>query len=203
MTTKEVCRDCGGVRPYGSEPGDSVCYIGPFVTRETYDTLQNAPDTGDMNQEIEEYQAAEGRKFYGSEPTESVYQIPVATPASDSANPKQRYGDLKVPLQLVPPALTLAAATALGEGARKYGPYNWRTSKVEALTYVGAMLRHLAAWQDGEDVDPESAEGKTHLAGVAASLAILLDAIEGGFVIDNRPQPGPAPRLVRTPGAKS
>lgn len=117
---------------------------------------------------------------------------------SDS-NPKQAYGDLKVPVQFVPWALVLSAARGNGEGARKYGAYNWRTTKVEALTYVGAMMRHMAAWVDGEEIDPESKEGKHHLDGLAASLAILLDALHGGFLIDNRPPKGPAPQMVLTP----
>lgn len=114
-------------------------------------------------------------------------------------NPKQAYGDLKLALHLVPVALECSAARALKEGARKYGAFNWRKDKVEALTYVGAIKRHLAAWVDGEEIDPESAEGKHHLDGVAASLAILLDAKDGGFLIDNRPPPGPGPKLVLTP----
>ena len=114
-------------------------------------------------------------------------------------NPKQAYGDRKVPLHLVPPALGIYAAEALGEGAAKYGAYNWRKDKVEALTYVGAALRHLAAYLDGEDVDPDSTRGKKHLAGAIASLAILVDAQEGGFLIDNRPPPGPGPRLILPP----
>lgn len=112
-------------------------------------------------------------------------------------NPKQRYGDLKAPVQLVPPALTIAASRALGEGARKYGPYNWRDLDVEAMTYVGAILRHLYAWMDGEETDPDSAEGKHHLDGVAGSLAVLLDAMAGGYLIDNRPRQGPAGGLLR------
>jgi hypothetical protein len=70
------------------------------------------------------------------------------------------------------------------------------------MTYVGAIERHLAAYKDGEDIDPDSKEGKGHLDGLAASLAILLDAQDGGFLIDNRPPPGPAPRLVRIPVKK-
>lgn len=115
------------------------------------------------------------------------------------ANPKQLYGDKKVPLHLVPPALLIGAAKALGEGGRKYGPYNWRKTQVEAMTYVGAILRHLSAYQDGEDVDPESTEGKLHLDGIAACVAILLDATHGGFLTDNRPPKGPAPKLILTP----
>ena len=131
----------------------------------------------------------------GKAPSEAVV---VADPAQ-AANPKQRYGDLKPAVHLVPPALVLGAAVALKEGAQKYGAYNWRNSKVEALTYVGAIGRHLAAYLDGEDVDPESAVGKLHLDGIAACVAILLDAYHGGFLLDNRPPPGPAPRLVLTP----
>jgi hypothetical protein len=117
------------------------------------------------------------------------------------ANPKQAFGDLKVPLQLVPAALKVAAATGLKEGIVKgYGAWNWRTTNVEAMTYIGAIERHLEAWKDGEEIDPESVIGKHHLDGLAASLAILLDALKGGFLIDNRPPKGPAPGLVRTPG---
>ena len=96
-------------------------------------------------------------------------------------------------------ALVIGAARALKEGAAKYGAFNWRTTKVELMTYIGAIQRHLAAYTDGEDVDPESLTGKTHLEGIAACVAILLDVTTGGFSIDNRPPPGPAPRLVRTP----
>lgn len=111
-------------------------------------------------------------------------------------NPKQAYGDRKIPLHLVPWAAMIATAEGLGEGAPKYGAFNWRGTKVEAMTYIGAALRHIAAWVDGEDVDPDSKTGKRHLSGALASLAILVDAIDGDFVIDNRPPPGPAPRLL-------
>lgn len=115
-------------------------------------------------------------------------------------NPKQKYGDKKLPVHLVPPALVLGAARALGEGAVKYNPYNFRKDMVESMTYAGAILRHILAWIDGEDLDPESEyPGKTHLDGVAGSLAILMDAMYSGNVIDNRPPPGPGAAMVRTP----
>lgn len=127
---------------------------------------------------------------------------PLGTSTAPAANPKQAYGDKKVPLHLVPPAFDAYCAQGLGEGAVKYGAWNWRTNKVEAMTYVGAIKRHLAAWQDGEELDPESTTGKSHLAGIAASLAILIDAKECGQLIDNRPLPGAGPRLVLTPAHK-
>ncbi len=106
------------------------------------------------------------------------------------ANPKQAYGDLKVPLHLVPPSASAYIAQGLKEGARKYGAFNWRETNVESMTYVGAALRHIAAYVDGETVDPES--GNPHLAHAMASLAILVDAIEANKIIDNRPTAGPA-----------
>lgn len=102
-------------------------------------------------------------------------------------NPKQLHGDKKVQLQLVPPSAKVAIAIGLEEGAIKYGPWNWRDNPVELMTYYGALCRHMDAWVEGEDVDPDGS-GKTHLDGAIASLAILIDASEGGTCIDNRPE---------------
>lgn len=103
------------------------------------------------------------------------------------SNPKQEFGDRKIKLQLVPPAATIAIANGLAEGAEKYSPWNWREIPVELMTYYGAVMRHLAAWVEGEDLDPDSVRGKTHLEGAIASLAILIDASTSGRCIDNRP----------------
>jgi hypothetical protein len=108
----------------------------------------------------------------------------------DASNPKQRYGDAKVPLHLVPPAASMAIATGLQEGAAKYGPWNWRDNRVELMTYYGAVLRHLSAWVEGEWGDDDSEIGKSHLDGAIASLSILIDAISFGEYIDNRPKRG-------------
>ena len=111
------------------------------------------------------------------------------------ANPKQAYGDKKVPLQLIPPSALAYLGVALKEGARKYGPYNWRDNKVEQMTYLGAAMRHIAAYIDREDIDHES--GNPHLAHALASLAILVDAVECRVDIDNRPPEGAAGRVLR------
>jgi len=66
----------------------------------------------------------------------------------------------------------------------RYGGYNWRHSKVCATTYISAIMRHLDAWRDGEDNDPES--GVSHIAHVAASCNILLDAQHCGKLNDDR-----------------
>lgn len=116
-----------------------------------------------------------------------------------SPNPKKAFGDAKPPLGYVPSSAIIGLGVAFGEGADKYGPFNWRESPVEAMTYVHALLRHAMMYVDGEDVDPESTRGKTHLDGIMACAAILKDATELGNLIDNRPPKGPAPRLLRAP----
>lgn len=101
-------------------------------------------------------------------------------------NPKQKYGDAKVKMQLVPQAAVISMARGLAEGAEKYGAWNWRDQPVEFMTYVGAIQRHLAAFIEGEDIDPDGA-GKSHIDGAAACIAILCDIVASGNFIDNRP----------------
>jgi hypothetical protein len=105
--------------------------------------------------------------------------------APHTADPKGQAGAAKTQLQLVPPVLSAEAAKALALGAAKYGPWNWRENRVELMTYLGAMKRHIDAIIDGEDIDPES--GAFHLGHVAAGCGIVLDARRHGTLIDNRP----------------
>lgn len=73
-------------------------------------------------------------------------------------------------------------------GAKKYGAYNWRGNAVVASIYLAAAIRHVSAFQDGEQNAPDS---KVHHLGHAiASLAILLDAEATGNLIDDRPKGG-------------
>jgi hypothetical protein len=109
-------------------------------------------------------------------------------------NPKDRVGATKPPLSLVPPVALVHCAMAMKNGATKYGPYNWRTEKVQSMIYLDAAMRHIADFIDGEEVAVDS--GVHHLAHAMACCAILLDAFEGGFVKDNRPPKGPAPAAI-------
>ena len=76
-------------------------------------------------------------------------------------DPKQGAGEKKVPFAALPFAVLLEDAIAHGEGAIKYGRHNWRNGEVIASTYYEAALRHLIAYIEGEDIDPES--GVHHL----------------------------------------
>ena len=110
-------------------------------------------------------------------------------------NPKDLIGAKKAPLGVVPASLVPFVAPAMAVGANKYGPYNWRAQKVQAMTYVEAAQRHLLAWVDGQEVAEDT--GVHHIAHALAGLAILADAIAANNLIDNRPQPGPTPDLLR------
>jgi hypothetical protein len=99
-------------------------------------------------------------------------------------DPKGAAGALKTPLSLIPPFAMEQTAWVHKLGAEKYGPFNWRKTGVCASTYVNAIMRHLNAWRDGETIDPES--GISHLAHVACSCNILLDADHCGTLQDDR-----------------
>jgi len=102
-------------------------------------------------------------------------------------NPKTRVGAMKVPLHLVSPVATFHEACAMADGAKKYGPFNWREENVSVSTYIAAALRHIYAYLDGQEVADDS--GAHHLGHARACLGIILDADASGTLIDDRPPP--------------
>jgi hypothetical protein len=79
---------------------------------------------------------------------------------------------------------------ALTEGALKYGRHNYRVAGVRASVYFDAAWRHLAAWWEGEDLDPDS--GLSHVTKAMAGLAVLRDSmIRGNWNDDRPPRLGP------------
>jgi hypothetical protein len=112
----------------------------------------------------------------------------------EGTNPKDQFGVEKVPLALIPGTAQVLQAMCMGDGAEKYGPYNYRVSKVQALIYLEAVLRHVHALIDGEDFD--SMTGYPHIGYVMATASIYADAWVNGFLIDNRPVPGMTPELM-------
>lgn len=112
----------------------------------------------------------------------------------DDANPKDLLGLKKVALRLVPPALTIFVAKVMALGAKKYGPYNWRNKKIRHTVYLEAAMRHILSALDGEETDPES--GMPHEAHAAACMGIILDAKSLDILINDRPLPGAAAKLI-------
>ncbi len=116
-------------------------------------------------------------------------------------NPKTQFGVKKLPLHLVPPAATAFLAMAFADGAKKYGPYNWREKTISASVYYSAALRHLTAWWDGEENAPDS--GYPHLAHALACLAMIVDVTtleDKAKFNDDRPLPGGIPKLIKDYG---
>ncbi len=114
----------------------------------------------------------------------------------DDTNPKDLIGAKKPRLSLVSPAGLLYEALAMADGAEKYGPYNWREKKVQAMIYIEACMRHLLSWQDGEENSQD--RGIPHLGHAKACLGILIDAQVNGCLIDNRPIAGCMGNLIET-----
>lgn len=101
------------------------------------------------------------------------------------SNPKEAFGDAKMPLDLLPDTAVVQFNLAFLEGALKYGQYNWRIAGVKTSTYVRAARRHLSKFWNGQDVDPATLVHE--LASVGACCAIILDAIAAGKLTDDRP----------------
>ncbi len=120
------------------------------------------------------------------------------------SNPKHLMGISKLPLfSVVPPSSLIYEAAAMRYGAYEvkrndgkigYGPYNWRKAKVVASIYVDAAIRHIMDYWDGEDYAPDSLVH--HLGHLKATVGILIDAIETGNLIDDRPPKGTASSLL-------
>lgn len=127
-----------------------------------------------------------------------VDETPAPTQPVAEANPKDIAGSKKVPLHLFPAAGIIYGAMACKEGARKYGPYNWRDKKIKLSEYLSAIDRHSLAVRDGEWIDKES--GQPHLGKIVATAAIVLDAAaHNALIVDIPPpgqDPGPAPALL-------
>lgn len=111
-------------------------------------------------------------------------------------NPKTMIGASKVPLHLVPPSAKHYLAMALADGARKYGPYNWRKAPISVSVYKAALERHVDAFWDGEDLAEDSKVH--HLAHAMACIALMLDSISLGIINDDRPPPGTVAELQKT-----
>ena len=106
-------------------------------------------------------------------------------------NPKTVLGLTKPSIASVPPIALFKIGAAMADGARKYGRFNYREHAITASTYYDAVMRHLLAWWDGEDVAADS--GVDHLAHAAACLCIAMDARSLGKLNDDRKLPGGLP----------
>lgn len=109
---------------------------------------------------------------------------------------KDTAGSFKASLRVVPPLLMIEASGPLAQGAEKYGSFNWRNPDrpISLCGHLEAVLRHLLAYQDGENAAEDS--GLSHLAHAVAGLAVMLDADACGALVDDRSE-GPAGKRLK------
>lgn len=87
-------------------------------------------------------------------------------------------------LELIPPELLTAIGSILTFGAEKYDDRNWEKGMDWGRVY-GALQRHLWAWWNGEEFDPET--GKSHLWHAGCCIAFLIAYEERNIGTDSRP----------------
>jgi len=111
----------------------------------------------------------------------------LTVPPSDtkSTNPKDVVGIRKAPMSTVPANVLAEVGVAMLEGSLKYGRHNYRTAGVRTSVYYDGTMRHLMAFWEGEDLDPDS--GVSHVTKAIASLVVLRDAMLQGMITDDRP----------------
>jgi hypothetical protein len=85
-------------------------------------------------------------------------------------------------MDLIPWAAVDAAAEVFAFGAQKYSERNYQGLAQSRL--FAATMRHLSAWWQGEDTDPET--GMPHLAHVVCDTMMLLEKELESLGVDDR-----------------
>ena len=94
-----------------------------------------------------------------------------------------KYDGDKPSLALIPSEALLEIAKVLDFGAGKYTADNWRRG-FKYRRVISAAMRHILAWNSGEDVDAET--GLSHLAHAACCLSFLITFEKTGTGVDDR-----------------
>ena len=94
-----------------------------------------------------------------------------------------KFDDNKPPVGLIPRSATLEEAYVLAFGAQKYGTHNWRQG-MKWQRLINASMRHILAFNEGEDFDPES--GLCHLAHARCCLSFLIEYMTTHPEFDDR-----------------
>ena len=86
------------------------------------------------------------------------------------SEPGIKYDEGKPDWALLPFKAVEDVVQVMTFGAKKYAKGNWKHIE-DPQRYLSAAMRHVAAYQDGEDLDPES--HLPHLAHATCSLLFL------------------------------
>lgn len=107
-------------------------------------------------------------KDYGSAPKKPA--APVGDVHSQEKGSGARYNANKPDLALIPIATLEDEARVWMVGREKYAAWNWAKGMPWSIP-LACALRHLAAFQRGEDNDPET--GLPHIAHAMCNLRML------------------------------
>lgn len=108
-------------------------------------------------------------------------------PAMDKAHGSaMKFDQGKLPLHLLSTEAMNQTAAVLAFGAEKYAEHNWRKGFAWSRP-LSAAMRHITAFNAGEDKDPES--GLSHLAHAACCIMFLLEFEKTHRNLDDRFKP--------------
>ena len=94
-----------------------------------------------------------------------------------------KYDESKPDMSLLSPLALTYLAQVLTFGAKKYAPNNWRKG-IDQSRLVSAALRHITAFNAGEDVDPET--GLPHMAHAMCCCMFSVELQTSETNIDSR-----------------
>jgi hypothetical protein len=95
------------------------------------------------------------------------------------------YDTDKAPLARLPWKALTEMAQVMEYGNKKYGNYDNYRKGLEISRNLSCAMRHIAAFMEGEDLDPES--GRSHLGHAMCRLSYVLQNQADGVAIDDRP----------------
>lgn len=114
----------------------------------------------------------------------SVYNTQMHVCPTPTKREALKFDNDKPDYSLLPKAALDETCRALTFGAdNKYGRHNWRAGLEYSRIYAAAM-RHMTAFNEGEDNDPES--GLSHIAHALCCLMFLMSYIKEGNGQDDR-----------------
>jgi hypothetical protein len=97
-----------------------------------------------------------------------------------------KHDDNKPPINLLSREALEQTAMVMAFGKEKYAAHNWRSGFAWSRP-LSAAMRHIMAFNDGEDKDPES--GLSHLAHAACCIMFLLEFEKTHKHLDDRFKP--------------
>ncbi len=94
-----------------------------------------------------------------------------------------KFDSNKPQMSLLSTEFLIQTTKVLDFGKKKYAAHNWRKGFVWSRV-LDAAMRHLHAFNDGEDVDPES--GLSHLAHLSCCVMFLIEFEKTHKHLDDR-----------------